>query len=141
MEKIEKINIKDVSKDKKLLLEGKEDFLEVIGKAKDYINEGMKGKDAEITIEGGKITFVKTLGGGSGNGSDGELNKLLTHLNWNIGSIALSIKMGLLYNMSRKKEGKEYRETENKIYDFFKKDLEKNLKYLNEIKEEQEKSQ
>jgi len=71
----------------------------------------------------------------------GNTDELLKHINWNIGSINLSLKAFIMYEMCYKMTGKEPEEIRKKIYEHFRKDLEKNLKYLKEIKDEQEKSQ
>ena len=140
MEKIEKINIKNVDEEnKKLLLEGR-DWLEVTGGARKFATKDKKGKDAEITIEDGKITFIRTLGGGSGNGSDGELVDHIKKINWNIGNLALMSKLRLLIDLERLEKKVKLTETQSKVFEWLKKDSDKILKFLGEIKKEQEKN-
>lgn len=69
---------------------------------------------------------------------NGDTLKMLEKINWNLGTIALSLKAFITYEMLKEVEGKESFEVKSKISEFFQKDLEKSLKFISDIREENE---
>lgn len=70
-----------------------------------------------------------------GNQSE-DLIKVLTQINWNLGTKVKQDRLYYLYKMIGTNLEHKIRE---KIEDYFKQDLDKDLKQLKQIKEEQEK--
>jgi len=107
--------------------------------AKKYISKEDVGKEAEVTIEGDKIIFIKILssnGEGKANG-----NKVIEQINWNMGSISQTLKLQLLSELETiEKSGVGRSEVQKKIHAFLSKECDKYLKILEKIREEQEKN-
>ena len=72
------------------------------------------------------------------NADNSEILKTLIHLNWNMGSIMKNQRLYYLFKMSES-YGETRSVVKRKIYEYFLNELEKDLKQLKQIREEQEK--
>jgi len=114
--------------------------LRATDKAKQYISKDYKGKEAEVAIEDGKITFIKILGD-SGNGeskSNDSLTEAITKLGWNLGVSAMTSKLALLSELESQKNSGGRTPLQERIHKMLLKDLDKNFKAMEKIKKEQE---
>jgi len=110
--------------------------------AKKYISKEDVGKEAEVTIEDNKITFIKVLSG-NGEGEDDVLDKIKTtliHQNWNMGLLQKWSKWNLLSNLDTAKNTGGLTTTQQEMRDLLLKEFEKDKKAIENIKGEQEKN-
>ena len=142
MEK-KKGKINKVNKQYDIMLEGEDKWLTPVDKVKQYVNESIIGSEVDLVIQNDKITFLKVLDGGktqsNSNVDTSEILKTLQYLNWNAGSIMKNQRLYYLFKMSESYGGETRNIVRGKIYRYFLNELDKDLKQLKQIREEQEK--
>lgn len=133
--------IKEVYADYRILLENEEKPFTPTETAKGYIHKDLVGKEVDLTIENDKIIFIKILGNGQEQSKNVDTNKLLetlNHINWNMGSISKYIKLILLNQLETVKHQQGLTKIQQAILNELENGLEKDLKQLKQIKDEQE---
>lgn len=136
MEK-KKGKIKEVNGKYDIMLEGEDKWLTPVDKVKQYVNESIVGSEVDLVIQNEKITFLKILDGGTkqqnSNVDTSEILKIQQMQNWNMGSIALTLKLGLLNQLETTKHKQGLTTTQQRIHVLLLNKVNKDLKNIKEI--------